>query len=203
MFGIAWSELFIIGIVALVVVPPKDLPALMRSVGRWVSQMRRMAFDFQSQVNSALKEAEIDDLKRSVADLSKIDPIGDIRSEMDKVTAPMTFMEGQMRSEFSSMDSDLNSSLQQDLAIQPVTSEALPALGDADQTLPLAETSEPPAIEPPAEVLAAIEPPADVHAAIAAPLLADPVDPTVITSAETSETTPPVAPVETARVAHS
>eukprot|EP01037_Dinobryon_pediforme_P021660 gene21660-22586_t len=107
MFGIAWSEILIIGIVALVVVPPKDLPALMRSVGKWVGQMRRMAFDFQTQVSSALREAEIEDLKKSVADLSQINPMAEIQSELESATAPLTQMEGQFRQEFASIESDI------------------------------------------------------------------------------------------------
>jgi sec-independent protein translocase protein TatB len=101
MFGIAWSELLLIGIVALVVIPPKDLPAAMRTVGKWVGQMRRMAFDFQGQVNSALREAEFDNLKKSVSDLTTLEAMADIREEIESATKPLTMMEGQFREDLS------------------------------------------------------------------------------------------------------
>jgi sec-independent protein translocase protein TatB len=101
MFGIAWSELLLIGIVALVVVPPKDLPAMMRTVGKWVGQMRRMASDFQYQVSSALRDAEIDDLKKSVTDLTSMDAMSGIREEIESVTKPMSVLAGQMREDLS------------------------------------------------------------------------------------------------------
>jgi len=101
MFGIAWSELLLIGIVALVVIPPKDLPAAMRLVGKWVGQMRRMAFDFQHQVSSALREAEFDDLKKTFTEATSIDAMADIRSEIESATRPLTEMEGQFREDLS------------------------------------------------------------------------------------------------------
>ena len=111
MFGIAWSELLIIGIVALVVVPPKDLPTVLRAVGKWVTQMRRMATDFQVQVNSALKEAEFDEVKKSVADLTRIDGLDDLKRDLEAATQPMTFLEGQMRHDVAELESDLHRDL--------------------------------------------------------------------------------------------
>ena len=69
MFDIAWSEFLVVAVVALVVVGPKDLPALLRTVGKTVATLRRMAGDFQSQFNEALKEAELDDLQRDITGL--------------------------------------------------------------------------------------------------------------------------------------
>lgn len=69
MFDIAWSEFLIVAVVALVVVGPKDLPGLLRTVGKTVASLRRMAGDFQSQFNEAMREAELDDLKREVTGL--------------------------------------------------------------------------------------------------------------------------------------
>lgn len=102
MFGIAWSEFLLIGIVALVVVPPKDLPAMMRTVGRWVGQMRRMASDFQYQVSSALREAEIEDLRKSVEDLTSADPMRALRAELDEVAKPLEDLKGQIHSDLTS-----------------------------------------------------------------------------------------------------
>lgn len=101
MFGIAWSEFLLIGIVALVVVPPKDLPVMMRTVGRWVGQMRRMASDFQYQVSSALREAEIEDLRKSVEDLTSADPMRALRNELDEVAKPLEDLTGQIKSDLT------------------------------------------------------------------------------------------------------
>ena len=64
MFDIGWSELLVIGIVALVVIGPKELPGVVRSLGQAVSKLRRMASDFQNQFNEAMREAELADLKK-------------------------------------------------------------------------------------------------------------------------------------------
>lgn len=69
MFDIAWSELMLIGAVALVVIGPKDLPKAMRTVGAAVGKVRRMASEFQGQFNDAMREAELHDLKKQVEDV--------------------------------------------------------------------------------------------------------------------------------------
>lgn len=66
MFDIGWSELLVVGIVALVVVGPKELPGLLRSLGKAIATVRRMAGDFQSQFNEAMREAELDELRKEV-----------------------------------------------------------------------------------------------------------------------------------------
>lgn len=69
MFDIGWSELLVIGIVALVVIGPKELPRVLRSVGQGIGKLRRMAGEFQGQFNEALREAELSDFKDNVASL--------------------------------------------------------------------------------------------------------------------------------------
>lgn len=69
-------KLLIIGIIALLVIPPKDLPNVLRQLGQAVGKLRRMAADFQNQFKDALAEAEIDTLKKdlqSVSDAAKVD----------------------------------------------------------------------------------------------------------------------------------
>jgi sec-independent protein translocase protein TatB len=85
MFDIGWSELMVIAVVAVVVIGPKDLPKAMRTVGRWSGKMRRMARDFQSQFNEALREAELDEVKKEVQSLAKIDPLAEVKSDLKKV----------------------------------------------------------------------------------------------------------------------
>ncbi|MCO5129638.1 MAG: Sec-independent protein translocase protein TatB [Xanthobacteraceae bacterium] len=65
MFDIGWSELVVIGVVALIAIGPKELPGVLRTVGQWMGKVRRMAAEFQGQFNEAMREAEMADLKKS------------------------------------------------------------------------------------------------------------------------------------------
>lgn len=69
MFDIAWSEFLVVAVVALVVIGPRDLPPLLRQLGKTVATLRRMAGDFQSQFNEALREAELEDLQKDLTGL--------------------------------------------------------------------------------------------------------------------------------------
>lgn len=66
MFDIGWSELLLIGAVALVVIGPKDLPKALRAIGQATSKIRQMASEFQGQFNEAMREAELDTIKRDI-----------------------------------------------------------------------------------------------------------------------------------------
>ena len=70
MFDIAWGELVVIGVVALVVIGPKELPGVLRAVGHWTTKVRRMAAEFQGQFQEAMREAEMADLKKEVDNLN-------------------------------------------------------------------------------------------------------------------------------------
>jgi sec-independent protein translocase protein TatB len=71
MFDIRWSELLVIAVVALIVIGPKELPSVLRTVGQWTTKIRRMAGEFQSQFQEAMREAEMADLKKHADDLNK------------------------------------------------------------------------------------------------------------------------------------
>ncbi len=71
MFDIGWSELLVIAVIAVIFVGPKDLPRMLRAFGKTMGKMRRMAGDFQRQFNDALKEAELDEIKKSVESVGK------------------------------------------------------------------------------------------------------------------------------------
>jgi sec-independent protein translocase protein TatB len=64
--GIGGSELIIIAIVALVVVGPKDLPKLLRNIGKFVGKMRNMADDFKASFDDMARQSELDDLRKEV-----------------------------------------------------------------------------------------------------------------------------------------
>ena len=65
MFDIGWSELVLIGVVALIAIGPKELPGVLRTVGQWMGKARKMAAEFQGQFQEAMREAEMADLKKS------------------------------------------------------------------------------------------------------------------------------------------
>lgn len=64
MFDISWGEFLVIGVVALVVIGPKELPGVIRAVGRAMAKLRAMAGEFRSQFDDALREAELHDVKK-------------------------------------------------------------------------------------------------------------------------------------------
>ena len=70
MFDISWTEFLLIGVVALIVIGPKELPAVMRTMGQWTRKVRSMAADFQGQFQEAMREAEMADLKKQVDDIA-------------------------------------------------------------------------------------------------------------------------------------
>jgi len=91
MFDISWTEFLLIGVVALVVIGPKELPTVMRTMGQWTRKVRVMAGEFQSQFQEAMREAEMADLKKQVDDMAQsvtqdiksYDPLKDVRSDLE------------------------------------------------------------------------------------------------------------------------
>ena len=71
MFDFDVGKLLLIGVVALIFIPPKDLPEALRMLGRLVGQARRMASDFQSQFHEAMREAELTQIGESLNDLKQ------------------------------------------------------------------------------------------------------------------------------------
>ena len=91
MFNLGWGELIVIGIVALIAIGPKELPTVLRTLGLWMGKVRRMANEFQSQFQEALREAEFADLKKhaddissSVSDIANINPIADVQTDVER-----------------------------------------------------------------------------------------------------------------------
>ena len=74
MFDIGWTELLVIGVVALIVVGPKDLPVLFRNVGRWVGKARGMAREFSNAMNEAADEAGVNDIRKGLS--AATNPVG-------------------------------------------------------------------------------------------------------------------------------
>ena len=83
MFDIGWTEMLVIAVVMIVVVGPKDLPKMLRTFGKTTAKMRSMAGDFQKQFNEALKEAELDEVKKSVDSLRGMNPAAEIKKQLN------------------------------------------------------------------------------------------------------------------------
>jgi sec-independent protein translocase protein TatB len=96
MFDFAWSELALISVVALVVIGPKDLPRVMRTVGMWVRKARAVAHEFQGSIEQMAREAELDEVRKQVERATSfnvkdeiarhIDPDGAIQGALSDAT---------------------------------------------------------------------------------------------------------------------
>jgi sec-independent protein translocase protein TatB len=89
MLDMSWGEVLVIGGIALIVIGPKDLPRALRTVGNVVGKARRMAGEFQAQFQEAMREAELDEVRRQFDGLNKsvaidqsFDPVGTARDEL-------------------------------------------------------------------------------------------------------------------------
>src|SRR6516164_2369535 len=87
MFDISWTEFLLIGVVALIFIGPKELPAVLRTMGQWTRKVRSMAADFQGQFQEAMREAEMADLKKQVDDIAhdikSYDPLKEVRTDVE------------------------------------------------------------------------------------------------------------------------
>jgi len=94
MFDFAWSELAVIAVVALVVIGPKDLPRVMRTVGIWVGKARAIAREFQGSLDQMMREAELEEMRKQVEQATNvnlaheiertIDPAGELQKSLDE-----------------------------------------------------------------------------------------------------------------------
>jgi len=89
MFGIDSPELLVIAIVALVVIGPKELPNLLRTWGKWMSQMRGMASEFRGHVDEMVRQSELDEVKKQLEgapglDLQALDPTKQIKQHIQE-----------------------------------------------------------------------------------------------------------------------
>jgi sec-independent protein translocase protein TatB len=128
MFDMSWGEVMVIGGVALIVIGPKDLPKALRTVGQMTTKVRKLAGEFQSQFNDAMREAELDEVRKDVEGLNRqvaaatsaaFNPIQSIRDELKGA------VESQPASELS--------------AVAPLPAIPAPAVDEAGPALPPAE----------------------------------------------------------------
>jgi sec-independent protein translocase protein TatB len=88
MFDLTSSKLLILGVVALIVVGPKELPFLLRTIGKYVGMIRRQATEFRSQFDEAMREAELDGIKKDLENVAR-DTENTIRSAQTSFEADM------------------------------------------------------------------------------------------------------------------
>jgi len=139
MFDIGWTELLVIAVVAIVVIGPKDLPRVMRMVGQWTGKLKRMSREFQGQFNEALREAELEDVRKDVEAIGK-----GLKEDVAKASQNV-----------NSIGDDIGKAAD----VSPPAAAAAPS-----EAAPASET--PPAAEAPAPV-EAVPPPAEPAAAAA------------------------------------
>jgi sec-independent protein translocase protein TatB len=78
-----WSELMLIGVVALVIIGPKDLPKALRVAGFWVRKARTLSREFQSSVEQMIREAELDEMRQELKKATEIDLDKEFRRTVD------------------------------------------------------------------------------------------------------------------------
>jgi sec-independent protein translocase protein TatB len=139
MFDISWTEFLLIGVVALIVIGPKELPAVMRTMGQWARKVRGMAAEFQNQFHEAMREAEMADLKQQVDDVAhgikNYDPLKDVRRDVESIGRDLDSVAVQPVPEFPIADAaaQLSDKSVAAIATGPVAPEAAADSGPAER----------------------------------------------------------------------
>jgi sec-independent protein translocase protein TatB len=139
MLDVGWTEILVIAIVLIIVVGPKDLPQMLRTFGRMMSKMRGMASDFRQQFDEALREADLEDVKKTIGEAQKLNPLNTIREAVN----PLRQMGNDIKADLQKTTSSASSS----------SSAAAPV--DSVSSAPVAVPSEahkPASVEPVAAV---------------------------------------------------
>lgn len=167
MFDIGWSEMAVILMVALIVIGPKDLPRVARTIGKWTGKARAMAREFQRSLDDMAREAELQDIKSEMDKLTRvdvrhrleetIDPAGEIRRGLAAPEYSGSEREGPEydEPEFDEPDDDEAKSAK---AARPPAAAASLAAPTPAAPLPAAGPGAPPvSVEPPAPKPTGIE----------------------------------------------
>jgi sec-independent protein translocase protein TatB len=133
MFDFAWSEIAVIAVVALVVIGPKDLPKVLRTVGTWVGKARAIAREFQSSLDQMIREAELEEVRQQVEQAAKVDMSEAIERTIDPA--------GDFKRNLAEPASELTPPPAAPAALEAATSDSAPAVGaPAEET---GETAQP------------------------------------------------------------
>ena len=138
LFDLGMSELLLIGVVALVVIGPKDLPKALRVAGFWVRKARTLSREFQSSVEQMIREAELDEMRQELKKATEIDLDKEFRQTIDPTGSLAESLKPPELPKFS--DADL-----------PAAPAALPQPQSTEEEPPKTEAVEPtaPIIVPP------------------------------------------------------
>jgi sec-independent protein translocase protein TatB len=102
-FDLGWSEMLVIGAVALVVIGPKELPNALRTAGYWVRKARSLSREFQGSFEQMIREAELDEVRRDLKKATEfnlesefrktVDPTGELAESLKMPSVPDYFDE--------------------------------------------------------------------------------------------------------------
>jgi sec-independent protein translocase protein TatB len=146
-FDLGMSELLLIGVVALVVIGPKDLPKALRVAGYWVRKARTLSREFQSSVEQMIREAELDEMRQELKKATEIDLEKEFRQTIDPTGNLAESLKPPELPKFSdaAMPAVPAPETQPPAAAEPVMPEvAAPASPTPAAPAPVAHNSEPP-----------------------------------------------------------
>lgn len=171
MLGLDWTELALILVVAVVVIGPKDLPDAVRGIAKGIQKLRRMAGEFQTQVDEVVREAKLEDVRSQINEIRNFDFRSVVEKEVDKDgSLRKTFTEdpigNPLKDAFDSKPAEHGATVTPPpAAADPPTAPAAPAfvppsVAAAPAPPPLFAPAAPPAFVPPAAAPAPPAPPA-------------------------------------------
>ena len=146
MLDIGWTELLVVGVVALIVVGPRDLPGALRTFGKYVGQVRRMARQFQDGIDDIARQEDLRELQRTVTDVTDPKAIDKyLSSDVDDSITNMKIGSIAPNADRKAGDEDLSEKdlSEKDLSEAELTKADLSKIDGADETLAAAETSAP------------------------------------------------------------
>jgi len=170
MFDFAWSEILLIGAVALIAIGPKDMPAAIRTISSMIKKARRMAAEFQTHVDEMVREADLGDVKKAFNDVRNFD----LSSAMEKVVDPdrglrNTFATNPLEPAYPKAE-EVSTLEEVTVAAQPVIDPVPPAPVELPPAKPDSPAWVPPSLVPtPAARAPADDPPAWLPPAAVAP----------------------------------
>ena len=140
LFDIGWSELLLIGVVALVFIGPKDLPRALRVAGYWFRKAQNLSREFQSSVDQMIREAELDEMREQLKkatefDIEKefhktVDPTGELAESIKPPGVPDFFEAAPAASEPLPASVSAETSTSEPAAALPPPAEApMPTMG--------------------------------------------------------------------------
>jgi sec-independent protein translocase protein TatB len=141
MFDLGWDEMLVIGVVALIVLGPKELPNALRTVSTLMKNARKLAGEFQSGVNEIIREADLEDARKKLSEVQSlnknqiknaiekaVDPTGEVKTALT-IEDPTGPARTETKPEIAAIESGEDDAVEI-AAAKPVT----PALSDPDVT---------------------------------------------------------------------